>query len=472
MGTIRMELYADLVPTTVGNYLSYAQSGYYAGTIFHRVIDQFVVQGGGIVRTTDGYGIKPVASPIPLESNKGLSNLRGTVAMARSTAPDSATSQFYINTVDNTGLDYQSEAKPGYAVFGKVIDGMKVIDKIRKVKVYTLTAGYENFPVNDITILSARSTQFIHGKRMDYTITYDGDESFSVVATNNPSSTVSLQSIDRLEFTDRSVSLGKAYSGVHKTQDLILLARAEATSLAGSTGNDWLIGKAGADTLTGGSGNDTLDGGSGADKLEGGKGNDIYLIDQPNDQLIESSAGGMDTLRIQAASEVLADFTEYTLPLHIEQLVLDDSSTLPSVRNLYGNVQINRLAGNSADNLIDGKGGNDTLTGGAGSDRFIFSTLPDAKKNVVTITDFSASDTIALSAPIFSVWAGAAEVSAAQLLVATKPVARMADQHLLYDTSSGKLFYDVDASGKKAPVLMAVLVGVPELTANQFIIAG
>src|SRR5215470_5142478 len=123
MGTIKLELDGDKAPATVANFLSYVDEGFYDGTIFHRVIKNFMIQGGGF---EPGMKQKKTKAPIKNESGNGLSNTRGSVAMARTNVLDSATSQFYINVVDNTGLD-----SARYCVFGKVIDGMDVVDKIR-----------------------------------------------------------------------------------------------------------------------------------------------------------------------------------------------------------------------------------------------------------------------------------------------------------------------------------------------------
>jgi len=130
-GTIVLELYPKKAPKTVANFLQYVRDGFYDGTIFHRVIDGFMIQGGGYTAT---YEHKPTRPPIPNEANNGLSNKRGTIAMARTSDPNSATSQFFINVVDNPGLDYSAPTPQGwgYCVFGKVVKGMTVVDKIRK----------------------------------------------------------------------------------------------------------------------------------------------------------------------------------------------------------------------------------------------------------------------------------------------------------------------------------------------------
>lgn len=129
-GTIVIELFPDKAPKTVANFLQYVKDGFYAGTVFHRVIPGYLIQGGLYTRELRPKRTLP---PIPDEANNGLSNLRGTVAAARGPDPDSATSQFFINVVDNPRLDYvgnQSGMTWGYAVFGKVVKGMDVVDKI------------------------------------------------------------------------------------------------------------------------------------------------------------------------------------------------------------------------------------------------------------------------------------------------------------------------------------------------------
>ena len=133
LGTITLELDDDKAPETVANFVRYVQTGHYNGTIFHRVIDGFMVQGGGF---TKNMNQKPTGEPIRNEAMNGLKNLRGTIAMARTMEVDSATSQFFINLVDNGFLDFTTPTPQGfgYAVFGKVVDGMDVVDRIAKVK--------------------------------------------------------------------------------------------------------------------------------------------------------------------------------------------------------------------------------------------------------------------------------------------------------------------------------------------------
>lgn len=131
-GDIVVQLDAAKAPKTVENFVQYVKSGHYNGTVFHRVIKTFMIQGGGM---TPDMKEKTTRAPIPLESRNGLSNVRGTLAMARTSIPDSATAQFFINVKDNNFLDSaQSPDGNGYAVFGKVVQGMDVVDKIRMVE--------------------------------------------------------------------------------------------------------------------------------------------------------------------------------------------------------------------------------------------------------------------------------------------------------------------------------------------------
>jgi len=151
-GVMQADLDEQKAPITVANFLEYVKSGHYDGTIFHRVIGGFMIQGGGF---TPDMMQKPTRAPIPLEARNGLKNERGTVAMARTAVPDSATAQFFINVVDNASLD-QPNARDGqgYAVFGRVVAGMDVVDKIRAVET-TNVGGHQNVPAKPVLIRSA-----------------------------------------------------------------------------------------------------------------------------------------------------------------------------------------------------------------------------------------------------------------------------------------------------------------------------
>jgi peptidyl-prolyl cis-trans isomerase A (cyclophilin A) len=151
-GDIVLELDAAKAPKTVANFLRYVHEGHYDGTIFHRVIDGFMIQGGGM---TPALAEKPTHAPIALEARNGLRNLRGTVAMARTADPDSATAQFFINLADNAFLDAANARDGnGYAVFGRVVQGMDVVDRIRSVPTKDVGA-YQNVPVTPVIIRKA-----------------------------------------------------------------------------------------------------------------------------------------------------------------------------------------------------------------------------------------------------------------------------------------------------------------------------
>ena len=153
LGTIQLELDDGKAPGTVQNFLQYVDDQFYDNTIFHRVIADFMVQGGGL---KPGFKQKKTRTAIKNESSNGLSNTRGTIAMARLSAPDSATAQFFINVTDNVALDKaQAKDQVGYCVFGKVTEGLDVVDKIRAVKTGR-RSGYQDVPLTDVVIRSIR----------------------------------------------------------------------------------------------------------------------------------------------------------------------------------------------------------------------------------------------------------------------------------------------------------------------------
>lgn len=155
LGTFRIELSADKAPKSVENFLAYVDAKHYDGTIFHRVIEKFMVQGGGY---DTGYEKRPVRAACQNEADNGLKNERGTVAMARTSDPHSATAQFFVNVVDNGFLDHRSKnpAEWGYAVFGRVVDGMDVVDKIRAVPTGANGPFEKDAPKTPVEIQSVR----------------------------------------------------------------------------------------------------------------------------------------------------------------------------------------------------------------------------------------------------------------------------------------------------------------------------
>jgi cyclophilin family peptidyl-prolyl cis-trans isomerase len=165
LGKIVIELNADKAPISTANFISYVEKKHYNNTVFHRVINDFMIQGGGFKVAGSSLEETEAGKPIKNESTNGLSNSRGTIAMARTSDPDSATAQFYINVKDNNFLDSQA-GRPGYAVFGKVVEGMEVVDKIKAVKTGNKVvkarndknladAPFQDVPVENVVIESA-----------------------------------------------------------------------------------------------------------------------------------------------------------------------------------------------------------------------------------------------------------------------------------------------------------------------------
>lgn len=154
VGDIELELDKTKAPSSVRNFEAYVKDGFYDGTVFHRVIPGFMIQGGGF---DEGMAEKKTSAPIKNEADNGLKNTRGTIAMARTSVVDSATSQFFINLVDNQSLDYRSSTESGfgYAVFGQVTKGMDVVDKIAEVKTHSV-GMHQDVPVEPIKIISAK----------------------------------------------------------------------------------------------------------------------------------------------------------------------------------------------------------------------------------------------------------------------------------------------------------------------------
>ncbi|MDL2266544.1 peptidyl-prolyl cis-trans isomerase [Desulfovibrio sp. OttesenSCG-928-G15] len=152
-GDILLELYADKAPKTVENFLQYVDEGFYKNTIFHRVIKDFMIQGGGLSLRMEE---KATRTPVPNEADNGLKNIRGSLAMARTSEPHSAAAQFFVNLVDNPELDHTEKTDEGYGycVFGQVSDGMDVVDKIAKLKVKA-QGEHEAVPVDSVVIVSA-----------------------------------------------------------------------------------------------------------------------------------------------------------------------------------------------------------------------------------------------------------------------------------------------------------------------------
>jgi peptidyl-prolyl cis-trans isomerase A (cyclophilin A) len=155
LGDFTIEFFPDAAPVTVENFLRYVDDGHFDGTVFHRVIPGFVIQGGGM---TADMSQKPTRKPIENEAANGLKNLRGTLSMARTNEVNSATSQFFVNLVDNAFLDHQGPRNYGYAVFGKVVEGMEVVDAIAKVRTGR-KRGHDDVPLEPVVVNSARRVE-------------------------------------------------------------------------------------------------------------------------------------------------------------------------------------------------------------------------------------------------------------------------------------------------------------------------
>jgi peptidyl-prolyl cis-trans isomerase A (cyclophilin A) len=155
LGDFTIELYPDKAPVTVQNFLQYVDEGHFDDTVFHRVIPGFVIQGGGL---TADMSQKRTRAPIANEATNGLKNLRGTLSMARTNDVNSATSQFFVNLVDNAFLDHQGSRNYGYAVFGKVVEGMDIVDAIAAVKT-TRRRGHDDVPAEPVVVRAARRVE-------------------------------------------------------------------------------------------------------------------------------------------------------------------------------------------------------------------------------------------------------------------------------------------------------------------------
>jgi Ca2+-binding RTX toxin-like protein len=443
----------------------------------------------------------PTYGAITLESNHGLSNLRGTIAMARTNVADSATTQFFINQVDNTGLNYSSAAAPDYAVFGNVVSGLPVIDSIAQVAT-TSVGPYLNVPVANVTITSIRQTLAGSGSVDAGTLAVSGLEagaqwSYSLDAgatwsagTGNslavPGGSYAANAI-QVRQTDAagntSASTGKLTSALVVNND-ILTAGAGNEVLVGGVGDDRYIvssrthtatelANEGDDTiqsalswtlgtnfenleltgskrfscsgnslnnrLTGNDAANVLDGGTGVDVLIGGAGGDTYIVDNLGDVIQETGAAATEIDTVRAS-------VNWTLGDNLENLVLTGTKSLAGT----------------------GNGLNNTLTGGAGSDVFSFSHALNASKNVDTITDFnSGSDKIQLSSAIFS-QLGFTGSPGSDVFFYAGSTAHDSTDRVLYDQTNGALYYDADGSGALAAVQFAVLVGMPVIQYLDF----
>ncbi len=381
-GSIDVQLDPTKAPISVANFLRYTDAGFYDGVVFHRLFKPtgsnpaVVAQAGLLAAQADGSftAKSPLFGPIALESQNGLSNILGSIGMARTNVPDSAAAQFYFNTANNAAdFDFRSAEQPGFAVFGQTVRGLDVLAGLSQADTRAVNAGtlgvLQDFPVQPVLIQTARSTQFFANKRKDYSISASGDTLLVQPLKGKDKTPVSVASIDRLQFRDTSLGINEQLRGELSTSAVMGVAQ-------------------------------------------------------------------RDNLRIIAADTADELFT--------------------AGRN---NI------------ILDGGMGRDTLTGGVGVDQFAFTTALDTKNNVDTVVGFdSAQDRILLGLNIFNVYTDAGALPAADLVVGSKPVARAANHHLLYNTRKGELAYDPDGNGKQKPVVFAKLVGTPTLDAGNLVL--
>jgi cyclophilin family peptidyl-prolyl cis-trans isomerase len=372
LGNVVFQLAPNDAQYTVVNFLAYVNTGFYNNLIFHRVVPGFVIQGGGLTGWLREKA--PFYTPIALESDNGLSNNRGTIAMARTSDPNSATSQFFVNLVRNTELNFQNNNEPGYAVFGKVVSGLSVIDKIGRVAIGD-RGGLSDVPLKNVIIKSATvsSTGTIHNKTGIVTVggvefgasweySTDRGKTFTAGKTTGPfrfklaegpyeANDIVIRATDAAGNVSR---LGRTGASVVAFAGKAILGDANANVLKGTKSADNMFGLAGKDTLSGGLGNDRIDGGSGIDTMIGGRGNDTYIVREARDIVRETSTGGIDLVRSFAASYTLAEFVE------------NGQIMLRTAANMTGNTLDNTLLAGVGNNILNGGAGNDTVSYSAG----------------------------------------------------------------------------------------------------------
>jgi Ca2+-binding RTX toxin-like protein len=240
-------------------------------------------------------------------------------------------------------------------------------------------------------------------------------------------------------------------------------------TLTGNAGANALNGGAGNDTLSGGAGHDKLNGSTGTDRLVGGTGNDTYYVDATGDVVSETSTTGTEI-------DVVSATVTWTLGANLEKLTLTGSGAIDGIGNtlantLTGNTGANSLSGGAGNDSLNGSTGNDSLAGGAGLDSFVFNSALSATRNVDRIGDFSAvDDRFLLDNAVFTQFTATGAIGAANFRASTSGTAADANDHLLYDTDGGQLYYDADGSGAGARVLFATLTAGTTLTASDFVI--
>ena len=506
LGTILMELDPANAPMSTANLLAYVNDGFYDGVLFHRVIPGFVAQAGGF---TTGLNYKaPTYNPIPLESNNSLSNLRATVGMARANALNSGTSQFYINLVDNNGLNYASATTPGFAVFGKIIAGMDVVDKIATQP--TSSAGnLMNVPQSDIAITSASQTQagesisktgvvsvgvLEAGARWEYSTNGGASwkkgsgTSFTLPEGNYAEHSVQVRQRDKAgnlsayngqseviliidKTAPKAVTFmpANAATGVDVTQTLtisfneaVMLGKGTISlkTAAGAMVQEWQVtqGSDSATTLT-------------IDPTDDLKYGTTYSLEIPAGAITDLAGNaytGIKKFKFTTTDTVNTTTASYTLGAEANKLALIGSGDFSGTGNNNGNILTggagndrlwgkagnDQLVGSAGSDLLYGESGSDTLTGGAGTDYFVLSD--PTQSGVDLFADFTrGEDWIGFIASNFT--GLSTTLTAADWLSGPGRKLPTNGQHLIYDTKSGELWFDADGLSTTPAVKVAII---------------
>lgn len=520
LGTVVFELDAAHAPITVANMLGYVTSGFYDGTLFHRVIPGFVVQGGGF---TSGLAYKtPTYDPILLESDNGLSNLRGTVAMARTSVANSATSQFYVNLIDNTGLDYKSTASPGYAVFGEVVSGMSVIDAIAG-QVTTTVGANANVPQTEIVITSATETQV--GKSISRTgvisigqIETKAKWEYSIDGGTNwkkgKGSSISLAEGSYAEFSlqVRQTDAAGNVSTVGKSVGTLVVDKTAPKIVAFSPANlakgvgvaDNIVLSFSEEVMFG-TGTITLKTVAGtvvetysitpgttlADSLSIDPTSDLaystgYKLEITAGTLTDLAGNNLAALKsfkFSTTDTVSTSAATYTLGTEANKLSYVGTESFSGKGNdaantmtggsgndsLWGKGGKDSLSGGAGNDIVYGEDGSDTLTGGEGADYFVLSYATHA--GVDLFADFtSGEDKIGFIRDNFP--GLPATLADTDLLVGAGKTKSENGAHLIYDTKTGALYYDADGNPASSPVKLAIIGKTthPTLILTDFLI--
>jgi cyclophilin family peptidyl-prolyl cis-trans isomerase len=511
VGSVVLELDAYNAPISTANLLAYVNDGFYSGALFHRVIPGFVAQTGGY---TTGLAYKtPTYDPIVLESTNLLSNLRGTLGMARTDVYNSATSQFYVNLADNKFLDYASPAKPGYAVFGKVVSGMDVIDAMATqptVTVATATVGrLENVPQTEISISSATETQqgksisktgvvsvgaLETGARWEYSINKgvtwkkgtgktftlaEGSYAANLiqvrqtdaagnVSTHNGQSEV-IMVVDKTAPKAISFNPGLGSVGFPVAQSLSITfneiiksgtGTVTLTTAAGKVVQSWQITPG-----SGSAASATIDP---TDDLAYGT---TYFLEMSSGAITDlagNAYAGLKKFKFTTTPTVSTAAAAYTLVNEANNLTYVGTADFSGTGNdnnniltggaandsLWGKGGKDILLGGAGADTLYGENGSDTLTGGDGSDYFVLSS--PTHTGVDLFIDFKpGEDKIAFISANFTGLPTA--LTAADWLTGAGKKVASSGQHLIYDTRSGELYYDADGLAATPAVKIAII---------------